>query len=280
MKSLIYTSLALTAFAGNSVLCRLALGDGQIDAGSFTWIRLLSGIIVLALMLGTARPAKESTDNGSWCAATALFVYAATFSYAYITLDTGVGALILFGTVQLTMIVAGVLRGQRLAMLEWLGLGLAFAGLVYLVSPSLNTPSLAGFVLMLASGVAWGVYTLAGAGSANPLRATSFNFFRTAPFAGLIMIVSIASSELTLYGVMLAMASGGITSALGYTLWYQALRSLSSIQAGVVQLLVPVIAAFGGVLFVGEFVTWPLVIASLLILGGVCLVLIARSKTV
>ena len=280
MKPLLYTVLALIAFAGNSVLCRLALGAGQIDAGSFTWIRLLSGIFVLALLLNATKSVDESSDNGSWCAATALFVYAATFSYAYITLDTGVGALILFGSVQVTMIMAGAVRGHRLLRCEFLGMLLAFAGLIYLVWPNLNTPSITGFGLMLIAGIAWGIYTLAGAGSSNPLRATSFNFFRTAPFVGAILMATITTSELSQNGILLAVISGGLTSALGYTLWYQALRWLTAIQAGVVQLLVPVIASFGGVLFVGEIITWPLVIASLLILGGVGLVLLAKHNTV
>ncbi|GHA20251.1 membrane protein [Arenicella chitinivorans] len=280
MKPFVYTGLALIAFAGNSVLCRLALGAGQIDAASFTWIRLLSGIIVLAFILIGTRSQTTSSDGGSWCGAAALFVYALTFSYAYITLDTGVGALVLFGSVQLTMILAGFLRGHRPIVLEWFGLGLAFSGLIYLVSPELSTPSLMGFVLMVVSGIAWAIYTLVGAGSSNPLRATSFNFFRTTPFAVLILVLTITSAELSTNGVLLAVASGGVASALGYTLWYQALRSLTAIQAGVVQLLVPVIAAFGGVVFVGEAIAWPLVVASSLVLGGVCMVLLAKKKTV
>ena len=278
-----FTLFALIAFAANSVLCRMALGEQSIDAGSFTLIRLLSGIIILLLIWypgrndsGSKASAERPTPRGSWRAGALLFLYAITFSYAYIRLETGTGALILFGMVQITMVVTGLLQGQRLCWLEWLGLVLACVGFIYLLAPSINTPELAGFVLMAIAGLAWAGYTLLGRGSVSPLSDTCFNFVRTLPLVLMALIWVIADAHLTGQGIFLAIASGALASGLGYAVWYRALRGLSGIQAGVLQLLVPVIAAIGGVLFASEPITQRLLLAGLLVLGGVLLVLLGR----
>ena len=283
MKVIFNTLLALFAFAGNSVLCRLALEDQAIDAGSFTSIRLISGIIVLAIILyftqkispDTSLKNKKST--GSWKSAIALFIYALTFSYAYISLETGAGALILFSAVQITIIAGSLLKGIRLMRLEWSGLFIAFLGFIYLIFPDLSTPSLFGLVLMTISGIAWGIYTLNGKTSNNALKDTSYNFFRTLPFIIILSIFILPSISLTLEGIVLAVLSGGIASGLGYAIWYSALKEISSIQASVVQLLVPVIAAIGGVVFIDEAFTYRLAIASVCILGGILLVTLSKT---
>ncbi|MBR9868674.1 DMT family transporter [uncultured Amphritea sp.] len=282
LATIVYTLFALLAFAGNSVLCRLALGEQSIDAGSFTVIRLFSGIIVLSMLwyLTQATQTKPGsiTGRGSWSAALMLFIYALGFSYAYISLDTGTGALILFGAVQITMILVSLWRGARLLWVEWLGLGLAFSGFVYLLKPAINTPSLWGFILMMAAGIAWGIYTLIGRGSVNPLADTHFNFLRTLPLIILTLIITLAlgDSVLSFNGVMLAVLSGAVASGIGYAVWYRALSGLSAVQAAVLQLLVPVIAAAGGVVFTDEIISVRLLLAALLVLGGILLVVVGR----
>lgn len=281
VSTLMYTTFALLAFAGNSVLCRLALGKEGIDAGSFTLIRLLSGISVLLLLwylTGQRSNVAPQESRGSWLAAIMLFIYALGFSYAYISLDTGTGALILFGAVQITMILVSLFRGTRLLPVEWLGLLLAFSGFVYLLKPVLNTPSLWGFILMTAAGIAWGFYTLIGRGSVNPLADTHFNFLKTLPLVviALLALLLLGDISLTRQGVWLAMLSGGVASGIGYAVWYRALRGLSAIQAAVLQLLVPVIAAVGGVLFTDDLITLRLTVAALLVLGGIFMVVVGR----
>jgi len=276
MKIVLCTTIALLAFAGNSILCRLALGDGAIDAASFTIIRLFSGIIVLAIILQMTRTPKVITSRGSWKASFMLFVYAITFSFAYISLDTGVGALILFGSVQITMIVVGLFLGNKLHYSEWLGLIVAFSGFVYLVLPDLTTPSLMGFILMSISGVAWGFYTLAGKASKNPMSDTAYNFFRTLPLVLILIAVTFQYASLSQKGIFLAVLSGSIASGVGYTIWYVALGGLSTIQAAVLQLLVPVIAAVGGVLFVNEVFTLRLLMSSVMVLGGIMAMILGR----
>ena len=273
-QTILYTGLALFAFAGNSILCRLALGEQTIDWSSFTIVRLSSGVIVLMLILQIMTRKKKLTFSGSWPAAFMLFLYAGAFSFAYITLDTGTGALILFGAVQLTMIIAALVKGDRLGSIAWSGVLIAFGGFIYLVLPGVTTPSIVGFLLMTIAGIAWGFYTLMGKGSANPLADTAFNFTRTIPFILILAIFTIPYLELSAKGIILAVLSGAIASGLGYTIWYTALRGLSSTQAAVIQLLVPVIAAIGGVVFISETITFHLIISSFLILGGVTLVLI------
>lgn len=286
VKTAIYTAFALLAFAGNSVFCRLALGGGAIDAASFTVIRLLSGVFVLlvitALMVkgSDVKPGAESDvekmSKGSWQAGFMLFLYALTFSYAYVSLDTGTGALILFGAVQITMILISLFRGTRLHYSEWLGMIVAFAGFVYLVAPALNTPSLAGFVLMTVAGIAWGGYTLKGRGSVNPLADTHYNFLRTIPFILIVAVLTFQNIDITPKGAILAVLSGAVASGIGYAVWYQALRGLSATQAAVLQLLVPVIAATGGVIFTDESISLRFIIASVLVLGGIMMVVLGR----
>lgn len=279
MKVVLFTSFALLAFAGNSVLCRLALGNNAIDAASFTSIRLLSGILALGLILLITQRRSSQTSKGSWKASAMLFIYALTFSYAYISLDTGVGALILFTAVQVTMIFIRVFSGGRLLAIEWLGVSLSFFGFVYLVYPELSSPSVIGFILMLVSGVAWGLYTLEGRKSKSPLNDTAYNFIRCLPLVLLLTVITISNATLSSEGIWLAIAAGAITSGVGYAIWYVALGSLSAIQAAVVQLLVPVIATFGGIVFANEALSVRLVIASLVILGGISLVIFASKIT-
>ncbi|MGH1366369.1 MAG: DMT family transporter [Calditrichia bacterium] len=279
--TILLTTFALIAFAANSVLCRLALGQQAIDASAFTAIRICSGALLLLTIfyLRYQKEGKASDAHGSWLSAGMLFMYAAPFSFAYLTLDTGTGALILFGAVQITMILAALLQGNKLHLLEWAGLIIAFGGFVYLVLPGVSAPPLEGFLLMSLAGVGWGLYTLRGKGSANPLGDTAFNFARAVPLALILLVFMIKQIQLSSTGVLLAVASGAIASGLGYTIWYMALRGLSTSQAAVVQLSVPIIAAFGGVLFVAESLTMRLTIAALLILGGIGLVVLGRNKT-
>ncbi len=275
-KTAILTGLALIAFAANSVLCRLALGNEAIDAASFTVIRLLSGAIVLFLIIRYTQKNTELSTNSSWIASLMLFLYAITFSYAYISLDTGTGALILFGSVQLTMILLSLISGTRLHYTEWAGVIIAFTGFVYLILPSITTPSSVGFLLMAVAGIAWGIYTLKGRGSQNPLMDTAYNFFRTIPLVILLTIITISHANYSSEGVLLALLSGGITSGIGYTIWYIALGGLSAIQAAVLQLLVPVIAALGGVIFVSEAITVRLTISAAMVLGGILMVVLGK----
>ncbi|MEC4724597.1 DMT family transporter [Shewanella sp. D64] len=286
LKILLATGFALLAFAGNSVFCRLALGDEAIDAASFTVIRLLSGILVLVIILLLAKFIQQRQSStvlggnqakGSWLAGFLLFLYAVTFSYAYVSLDTGIGALILFGAVQITMILISIFSGNRLHYLEWTGVVIAFSGFVYLVMPSLSTPSMTGFILMTISGVAWGVYTVRGRGCTDPISDTAYNFMRTLPFIAILLLVTIQNANLSQAGIMLAVMSGAIASGVGYSVWYFAIRGLSVTQAAAVQLLVPIIAAIGGVLFANEVVSQRLVIASCMVLGGIMLLVLGRS---
>jgi drug/metabolite transporter (DMT)-like permease len=287
-KTFLLTSFALIAFAANSVFCRLALGEDQVDAGSFTVIRLLSGSVFLALFLvvkhyltksknkiqpTTDKRASKHKSRGSWLNAIWLFVYAITFSYAYIQLDTATGALVLFATVQVTMLLTRVLKGHLLSRAELLGLILAIGGFVYLLAPQVSSPSIVAFALMCISGVSWAFYTLAGKKSSDPTSDTIFNFFRTLPFIILFAAINIEHTFLTKEGVLYAILSGVLASALGYLLWYQALTALRHNVAAVVQLLVPVLAAIAGFTFLGESVSSVFIISSLIILSGILLVI-------
>lgn len=278
MKTTILTAFALIAFAANSVFCRLALSEPAIDAASFTAIRLLTGIAVLLLIYVTTQSKSiyAIEGNGSWWASIMLFVYAVGFSYAYVTLDTGTGALILFAAVQITMIVASLVTGHKLVPAEWVGIAAAFGGFIYLMLPGVSAPPLMGLVLMAAAGVAWGFYTLAGKGARNPLADTTFNFVRTLPMVIVLVLLTIVYSKLSFLGVILAMLSGGLASGIGYTIWYMALNGLTAVQASVLQLLVPVIAALGGIVFAGEVLSLRLMISSALILGGILCVIFGR----
>jgi len=274
-----YTIMALTAFAANSVLCRLALKDHTIDPASFTAVRLLSGVFMFVILFSfKALPADRSSGKkaASWAAALLLFGYAISFSFAYVSLSTGTGALLLFGAVQLTMIAISICNGHKLQGYEWAGVLISFAGLAYLVAPSITTPSLASFILMTFAGIAWGIYTALGRGSTNPLQDTAVNFFYSLPLVVLLLLISWPSLSISWSGAILAMMSGALASALGYSLWYLALGRLSTVEAAVVQLSVPVIAAIGGVLFVAEAISMRLVIACLLVIGGILMVLRCR----
>lgn len=276
IKTICFTVLALTAFAANSVLCRMALKTFLIDAAGFTAIRLISGTLVLLHILKIGKYKDYSSSKGSWIAGFMLFLYAITFSYAYITLDTGTGALILFGAVQITMIVISLFKKHRLHLTEWVGLFIAFIGFLYLLSPGVTVPSFSGFILMSFAGIAWGVYTVKGRNSNNSLADTAYNFFRTIPMALLLILIAVKYMNFSLQGIILAILSGGITSGIGYVIWYSALRGLSMVQAAVVQLLVPVFAALGGVIFVDEMISVRLLISAFLILGGILAVVLGR----
>ncbi len=258
------------------MLCRLALGEETIDAASFTVIRLLSGALVLLAILAFSNDKEASASRGSWSASLMLFVYAVAFSFAYVSLDTGTGALILFGSVQITMILLSLVSGNRLHLSEWVGVIIAFTGFVYLILPEVTSPSVMGFLLMIAAGIAWGMYTLKGRGSDHPLKDTAYNFLRTIPLVIILLVITIQDAHYSAAGVLLAVLSGGIASGIGYTIWYIALGGLSTTQAAVVQLSVPAIAAFGGVLFVSEAITARLTLSASMILGGILLVVLGR----
>ena len=282
IKIIASTVFALFAFAANSVFCRLALGDEAIDATSFTSVRLFSGIIVLFILMqftshvSQPQSSLKANAKGSWLAAIMLFTYAVTLSFGYISLDTGTGALILFGAVQITMILFNVISGSRLHYSEWLGLTCAFIGFVYLILPSITTPSLTGFILMSVSGMAWAFYTLLGRKSKHALSDTAFNFLRTSPFILILVLLSFNNLHISSNGFLLAVLSGAIASGIGYFVWYIALSGLSVTQAAVLQLFVPIIAALGGVIFTSESITLRLIESSILVLGGILLVILGR----
>lgn len=268
------TSLAMIAFAGNSLLCRMALKHTSIDATSFTTIRLISGALVLWLLVRVRHGAP--TGAGNWPSAIALFVYAAGFSFAYISLSAATGALLLFGAVQATMIGYGIWMGERLRSLQLVGLVLALAGLVGLLMPGLAAPPLAGSMLMLTAGVAWGIYSLRGKGGGDPTGITAGNFLRAVPIAAALSLIMWRSMSVDAAGVGYAVASGALASGLGYAVWYTALPALKAAHAATVQLSVPVLAALGGIALLGEPLTFRLVLASLAVLGGIALVILER----
>ena len=270
------TTLSMLAFAGNSLLCRLALQQSHLDAGSFTSIRLVSGALVLWLVARKFRG--DQNGAGNWPSALALFIYAAAFSFAYVRLPTATGALLLFGAVQATMISYGLWKGERLQPLQRVGLALALSGLLGLLLPGLSAPPLAGSVLMLGAGVAWGVYSLRGKGAGDPTRVTAGNFLRAAPIALALSLLMLGLQRVTLdaAGIGYALASGALTSGLGYAIWYTAVPALKATTAATVQLSVPVLAALGGIVFLGEAVTLRLGLASLAILGGIALVVLQK----
>ncbi len=279
-KTAALTLLALVAFASNSLLTRLALGTHQIDAAGFTAIRLGAGAVMLvALVVGQTR--SWSAMKGSSAAGPlALFVYAAPFSFAYLRIGAAVGALVLFGVVQLTMIGYGIARGERPSATMWLGLVLAAAGLALLTVPSVTRPDPLGVLLMAVAGVAWAVYTLVGRGTPDPLAANARSFLWSAPLALALVVLVIATrgdAPPSARGIVLALVSGAVTSGLGYAIWYRALPSLTVTQAAVAQLSVPVIAALGAVAVLGEAVSSRLVVAGVMVLSGVGLVLSARA---
>ncbi len=272
------TSLAMMAFAANSLLCRLALAPGLIDPPSFATLRVLAGALTLGAIV-LPRWRSEHAANTDFVAIVALLGYMICFSYAYVSLAAGTGALILFGSVQLTMFVAALRAGEPFSPLAWTGLGCALTGLVYLVSPGLTAPDPAGAVLMTAAGLGWGVYSLRGRTAPDALIATAANFVWTLPGVALVSLLTIANMRATPLGIVYAIASGAIASGLGYVIWFAAVRRLRGTTAATVQLSVPIIAAFGGTLLLDEAVTLRLLIASAATLGGIWLVLARRGKT-
>lgn len=271
------TSLTMIAFAGNSLLCRIALSHTSIDAASFTTIRLISGAMMLWLIVRTRRG--TYTGGGNWLSSLALFTYAAGFSFAYVSLPAATGALLLFGAVQATMIGYGIWAGERLLKLQLVGLVLALGGLVGLLLPGLSTPPLYGSVLMLSAGVAWGVYSLRGKGAGDPTKVTAGNFLRTVPIAAALSILMLNDASLDTAGFWYAVASGALASGIGYAIWYTVLPALKATNAATVQLSVPVIAALGGIAFLGEPITLRLALASVAILGGIALVILEKQHT-
>jgi len=270
------TLCAMIAFAGNSVLCRLALAHTTIDAASFTTVRIVSGALTLWLIVSLRD--RSTTVAGNWPSAFALFAYAAGFSFAYVSLTAATGALLLFGAVQATMIGYGLWRGERLNRQQITGLALALAGLVGLMLPGLTAPPLGGALLMLGAGVAWGVYSLRGRGAGDPTRVTAGNFVRAVPFALVVSVLMLSRTSLDTTGLIYAVLSGALASGIGYAIWYTALHGLSATNAATVQLSVPVIAALGGVALLGEPVTLRLAITSAAILGGVAIVILGRRS--
>ena len=311
----------MIAFASNSLLCRAALKQTNIDAATFTLIRVISGAVALWLVMkmrtwpvvdGTAAPLadcsettrrfpsppsspKSSGDSFSlgekvrmrvlgwkhaanWISALALFVYAAAFSFAYIDLSAGTGALLLFGAVQATMILWGFNKGERLNLIQIAGFAIAVSGLVVLVFPGLSAPPLIASILMVGAGVAWGVYSLRGKGEKDPIIATTRNFLGAVPFAVVLSIASISWARIDFAGTTYAIISGAITSGLGYVLWYAALPGLKAASAATVQLSVPVLAAAGGILLLGEPMTWRYMLASFAVLGGIALVVMTKRS--
>jgi drug/metabolite transporter (DMT)-like permease len=297
IRTILLTAFALVAFAFNSILCRLALRGDEADAAGFTSVRLISGAVTLIVISFFVRSVSSphvskgstssrralthvrATDTGSWLSALWLAAYAVCFSFAYLNLTAGTGALILFGSVQMTMIAISLGRGERPRPLEWLGLAIAVGGLVYLVLPGLASPPLNSSLLMAAAGASWGLYTLRGKGSSDPLADTTGNFVKTVPFAIALVVIFFLNIHLTTRGVMLAVLSGSLASDVGYTVWYAALKFHTATRAAVLQLAVPVIAAAGGVLFMAEQFTTRLLIAGALILGGIAMTIAGKKRS-
>lgn len=272
---LLLTGLAMLAFAGNSLLCRLALRDTQLDAASFTSLRLLAGAAVLCLLVSLRQGWSRA---GSWAGATALFVYAGGFSFAYLQLSAGTGALLLFGAVQLSMLLFGWWRGERLRPLQTAGLLLAVTGLGALLLPGASAPPLLAALLMLLAGAAWGAYSLLGRGISAPLAATADNFLRACPLGVALSLLMLPRLHWDAPGGLYAVLSGALTSGIGYAIWYSALPGLTAMQAASVQLSVPLLAALGGSLLLGEAISLRLLISSAAILGGIALVLRERRS--
>ncbi|WP_411827913.1 DMT family transporter [Luteolibacter sp. AS25] len=283
MAAIILTAIALLSFAANSVLCRLALGGNAIDPVSFTTIRLLGGalaLLAISAIGGKLRKAQPGDSTGTWRSGFALFAYALSFSLAYTSLASGTGALILFGAVQITMLVMAMRSGERLARGQWLGFSVAIAGLVYLLSPGISAPDPRGAALMIISGIAWSFYSIAGKGATAPIAMTTGNFWRAALITLLASGFALSRASFNTTGVSLALVSGIVTSGLGYVIWYRALPLLTTSQAAILQLLVPLLATLGGVAFISEKFTTRLGIASILILGGVIVSVFNRKKKI
>jgi drug/metabolite transporter (DMT)-like permease len=278
LPTLFLAGIAMLAFAGNSVLCRLALVNTGIDAASFTVLRIVSGAIVLWLLVGLRKRARPA--SGNWAGALALTIYAAAFSFAYIQLDTGTGALLLFGAVQLSMLAFGLVRGERLSTAATAGLVLATVGVLVLLLPGSTAPPLGSALIMLLSGLAWGAYSLLGRGAVDPLAETADNFLRSVPLVLLLALPFVGQIRWDATGALYAILSGALTSGLGYAIWYSALRGLGAMQAASLQLSVPILAAIAGVLLLSEPLSVRMLIAAVAVIGGLAIVLKARaSKT-
>jgi drug/metabolite transporter (DMT)-like permease len=271
------TSVAMIAFAANSVLARLALLPEGADPLAYTGIRLASGAVALAIILALFR--RGMTISGSWAASGALFGYALAFSLAYVMLGAGTGALILFASVQIGVIGWAIVKGDRPTALQWLGIGVAFAGLAYLVWPGLVAPSPIGALLMFGAGLCWAAYTLIGRGSSSPLADTTGNFIRCLPLAIALIVVGIWWHGLDWRSAVYASVSGVVASGIGYAIWYAVLPALNRTRAAIVQLTVPAIAGLGGVILIHETLSVRLVVASLAILGGVALALMVAERS-
>lgn len=261
----------MLAFAGNSLLCRVALQHTSIDATSFTAVRLVSGALMLWLITRVNRDPREG--RGNWVSALALFAYAAGFSFAYLSLSAATGALLLFGAVQATMIGHGIAKGERLHGVPLAGVVLALSGMVWLLLPGLTAPPLLGSLLMLGAGAAWGVYSLRGRSGGAALKVTAGNFLRTAPIALVMCVLMLDQLNVDRAGIIFAIASGALTSGVGYAIWYTALPALKATHAATIQLSVPVLTAVGGIIFLGEAISLRLAVASLTILGGIAMVI-------
>lgn len=276
LRAALLTVTAMIAFAANSLLCRMALGQEMIDAASFTTIRIIAGAATLLVIVAFRGGATRIRPH--WWGVAALFCYMIFFSFAYLSLTAGTGALLLFGAVQLTMFVSALRSGERFPVLSWAGLCAAFAGLVFLVAPGVAAPDPLGALLMVTAGIAWGVYSLLGRRASRPLLATTANFLYSVPPAVGLSILFLDTADLSVPGALLAVASGSVASGLGYAVWYAALPHLTAGRAATVQLSVPIIAALGGVMFLSEHITVRLVVASSLTIGGIWLVLAQRSR--
>lgn len=273
------TTITMIAFGANSIFGRVALEGDAIDPSNYTFIRLLSGAIMLAILVSLSSGAGiDNLKRGNMISAFCLFAYAAAFSFSYVNIETGVGALILFACVQATMIGWSLYKGDRPSLFEWLGIIVAFGAFIWLVSPGLEAPDPFAAALMAISGIAWGAYSLRGKSASDPLKATAGNFILSVPMGLALLLISLSNSQLSAYGVVLAIASGAITSGMGYALWYRVLPQLTATRASIVQLTVPVVAGIGGLLFLSEPLTFRFVIASALILGGVAISILLKAK--
>tara|TARA_R110001599_G_scaffold11399_3_gene54409 strand:- start:3308 stop:4150 length:843 start_codon:yes stop_codon:yes gene_type:complete len=276
LRLLLLTTITMLAFAANSILCRVALAEDHIGAASFTFIRIASGAVFLALLLLIRT--RSYRLGGSWLSGAALFGYAAAFSFAYISLSAATGALLLFAAVQATMITYGLWSGERLSARQFIGIAVAFAGLVWLMLPGIEAPPLLGAVIMIGSGVCWGVYSLLGRQASEPTIATAGNFIRAIPFALLLFLLLGNGENTSSLGLVYAVASGALASGLGYALWYLVLPQLPATSAATIQLSVPIIAALGGVLLLDEAVTLRFALASLAVLGGISLFILSKRR--
>ncbi|MGJ8679029.1 DMT family transporter [Paraglaciecola sp.] len=282
LTTFVYTLFALFAFAANSVLCRLALDQEKVDPVLFTAIRICSATVILLIIMAIKQPTKikQIKVYGSWTGALFLLVYAVGFSYAYVTLDTATGALVLFACVQFTMLFKNWRAGNTLNRFEQLGIMLSLCGFIYFVYPELTQPSLIGFILMSLAGVAWGLYSIAGGQSESPLADTFSNFLRLTPVALIALTIMYLTStlDISLAGLVYTIISGAIASGLGYALWYLVLPDLKASIAAVSQLSVPIWAALGGLIFVVEPISLHILTSSVIILGGILLVILSRIR--